>query len=61
MLKSRILVILMGLVIIASLADAGEQAASRQKTLPTTLADAMKTLADADALLLPDIPPEAKP
>lgn len=44
-----------------SLADAGEQAASRQKTLPKTLADAMKTLADADDLLPPDIPPEDKP
>lgn len=44
-----------------SLAHAGEQAASRQKTLPTTLADAMKTLADADALLPPDIPTEDRP
>ena len=44
-----------------SLANAGEQAASRQKTLPTTLADAMKTLADADALLPPDIPTEDRP
>ena len=44
-----------------SLARAGEQAASRQKTLPTTLADAMKTLADADALLPPDIPTEDRP
>jgi hypothetical protein len=44
-----------------SLADAGEPQASRQKTLPTTLADAMKTVSDADALLPPDIPPEEKP
>jgi hypothetical protein len=44
-----------------SLADAGEPQASRQKTLPTTLADAMKTLSDADALLPPDIPQEEKP
>lgn len=44
-----------------SIAHAGDQAASRQKTLPTTLADAMKTLSEADALLPPDIPPEEKP
>ena len=44
-----------------SFADAGEQVAGRQKTLPKTLADAMKTLSDADTVLPPDIPPEDKP
>ncbi len=44
-----------------SFADAGEKAASHQKTLSTTWADAMKTLSDADALLPPDIPSEDQP